>query len=440
MASTSSLSAESLPNSIPSEPAPPAKVEWDPKKSWRHMAAGAVGGMTGAVITAPLDVVKTRLQSSLFRTAVAASSSLKSVPYSSYVDAAASSSTLPSKSSRATPGTLPEAVAAAAKKGVLPPTAAGVATKVKPTSLLWNFVETGQILKDIARTEGIPALWKGIGPTMVGVIPARSIQFFTYGNLKQIIAENFNNGREASWVHLISAASAGIATGTVTNPIWVVKTRLQLSQSSPKHPSTLPTPAPAAPLPSTLAGSVPKPSPTFLGLTPPLPASTLLPINHLPSTLPSSSKPPPFHNAWTCLRFILQTEGTKGLYKGLSASMLGVSEGVIQWVVYEKFKTMGVSEKGGKLGEWTGVLGAAGGAKMLAALITYPHEVLRTRLRQPIPDGMLKPKYTGLVQTLKLVIAEEGARSLYGGLTAHLMRVVPNAAAMYSVYELAIRW
>jgi len=55
--------------------------------------------------------------------------------------------------------------------------------------------------------------------------------------------------------------------------------------------------------------------------------------------------------------------------------MLGVSEGVIQWVVYEKFKTMGVSETGGKLGEWTGVLGAAGGAKMLAALITYPHEV-----------------------------------------------------------------
>lgn len=36
---------------------------------------------------------------------------------------------------------------------------------------------------------------------------------------------------------------------------------------------------------------------------------------------------------------------------------------------------MGISEKGGKVGEWTGVLGAAGGAKMLAALITYPHEV-----------------------------------------------------------------
>jgi solute carrier family 25, member 33/36 len=49
-------------------------------------------------------------------------------------------------------------------------------------------------------------------------------------------------------------------------------------------------------------------------------------------------------------------------------------------------------------------------------------------------------KYTGLVQTLRLVIAEEGARSLYGGLSAHLMRVVPNAAVMYSIYEGVLRW
>jgi len=38
------------------------------------------------------------------------------------------------------------------------------------------------------------------------------------------------------------------------------------------------------------------------------------------------------------------------------------------------------------------------------------------------------------------VIAEEGARSLYGGLSAHLMRVVPNAAVMYSIYEGVLRW
>ena len=64
--------------------------------------------------------------------------------------------------------------------------------------------------------------------------------------------------------------------------------------------------------------------------------------------------------------------------------------------------------------------------------------MLRTRLRQPLVNG--KMKYTGLWQTLRLVLAEEGAKSLYGGLSAHLMRVVPNAAVMYAIYEGILRW
>ena len=44
------------------------------------------------------------------------------------------------------------------------------------------------------------------------------------------------------------------------------------------------------------------------------------------------------------------------------------------------------------------------------------------------------------MQTLCLVIAEEGAHSLNGGLSAHPMRVVPNAAMMYTIYEGIFRW
>lgn len=49
-------------------------------------------------------------------------------------------------------------------------------------------------------------------------------------------------------------------------------------------------------------------------------------------------------------------------------------------------------------------------------------------------------KYTGLLQTARLILAEEGVRAFYGGLSAHLMRVIPNAAVMYSIYEAALRW
>ncbi|EPQ56170.1 mitochondrial carrier [Gloeophyllum trabeum ATCC 11539] len=325
-----------MSDELPPPVASPARNSFLPAKSWQHFVAGGLGGMCGAIVTSPFDVVKTRLQSSLYQEHHA-------------------------------------------KLSV--PGGATVAVR-KPGGLLWNFVETAHIIRDIYRDESPRALFKGLGPTLVGVIPARSINFFTYGNGKQLIATHFNHGEENSYVHLTAAALAGIVTGTATNPIWVVKTRLQLERE------------------------------------------------HHHGRAPGS---------WAMITRILREEGVRGFYKGLSASYLGVTEGTIQWTLYERLKklTRNVEGKGGA-GEWFGMLGSAGTAKCVASLITYPHEVLRTRLRQPLVDG--KVKYTGLVQTFRLVLAEEGAKALYGGLSAHLMRVVPNAAVMYSIYEGVLSW
>ncbi|EJF58072.1 mitochondrial carrier [Dichomitus squalens LYAD-421 SS1] len=318
----------------------PSKSSLLPAKSWHHFVAGGLGGMCGAIVTSPFDVVKTRLQSDLFR----------------------------------------------AKHVGLSIEGNGAATVAVRRNLLWHFVETAHIIRDIYREESPRALFKGLGPTLVGVVPARSINFFTYGNGKQIIANNFNHGQENSWVHLAAAAIAGVATGTATNPIWVVKTRLQLDAHKPD-----------------IAGGN-----SFFG------------------------------GSVAMVKKIMREEGVRGFYKGLSASYLGVTEGTIQWVLYERLKklTAGTQGKGGAL-EWFGMIGSAGTAKCVASLVTYPHEVLRTRLRQPLVDG--KVKYTGLWQTLRLVIAEEGVGSLYGGLSAHLMRVIPNAAVMFCIYEAALR-
>jgi hypothetical protein len=191
----------------------------------------------------------------------------------------------------------------------------------------WNSL----VSRDIYREESPRALFKGLGPTLVGVIPARSINFFTYGNGKQIIAENFNHGRENSFVHLAAAAFAGIVTGTATNPIWVVKTRMQLSASKR--------------LQAELSYSTSS-SRNLLG------------------------------GSWATIKEIMRHEGVRGFYKGLSASYLGVTEGTIQWVLYERLKSISsrTQEKGG-MQEWFGMLASAGTAKFVASLITYPHEV-----------------------------------------------------------------
>lgn len=142
-----------------------------------------------------------------------------------------------------------------------------------------------------------------------------------------------------------------------------------------------------------------------------------------------------------CIAHIWRNEGIKGFYRGLSASLLGVAEGTIQWTLYEKFKAMRRHTSGSQVIEegWLDRIGAAGSAKLIATFITYPHEVVRTRLRQAPPPGYTKQKYYGLLQSFKLILKEEGVAALYGGLSPHLLRVVPNAAVMYTVYELILK-
>ncbi|PFH56727.1 hypothetical protein XA68_16090 [Ophiocordyceps unilateralis] len=320
-------------------------------ESWVHLVAGGIGGMTAATVTAPLDVLKTRLQSDIYQSQLRAK---------------------------------------ARAMGPLSPARAAV----------YHLSDTLRILGTVYRTEGPRALFKGLGPNLIGVIPARSIGFYVYGNGKRLISQYWNGGEQAVWVHLLSGVAAGVATSTATNPIWMVKTRMQLDKNVAER-----------------SGGVMKRQ---------------------------------YRNSLDCVRQIVRNEGVSGLYKGMSASYLGVAESTLQWMLYEQMKATlrlreaRIQSSGRVRTLWdkvlasTGQVGAAGGAKLIAAVLAYPHEVIRTRLRQAPLDPM-RPKYTGLLQCFRVVWKEEGMMGLYGGLTPHLMRTVPSAAIMFGMYEGILR-
>ncbi|PWN39698.1 mitochondrial carrier [Ceraceosorus guamensis] len=383
---------ESSLRSVRKAVAPPA---------WLHFAAGGAGGMCGAIVTSPLDVVKTRLQSDLYRTKAH--------------NLVGSSTTT-------------------ASGGVV----------AQGRKLAYHFVETGHILAEIWTKEGPRALFRGLGPTLVGAVPARAINFWTYGNGKALIAEHLNDGKETAAVHLAAAANAGIVTATATNPIWVVKTRLQLeahAQDAERASQRKAAVTPSSASKAAVRGLQQASSPATFST-----ASSSRSVSAPLSKVYFKPTPAPKMKGATSLQMtlrIIKEEGIRGMYRGMSASYLGVAEGTIQWVLYERIKRWKPAgersaESSTKNSRWSNTIGAAGIAKLTASLITYPHEVLRTRLRQQPPAGTSQPKYTGLKQTLMLVLKEEGAAALYGGLSAHLLRVVPNAVIMFSVYELAL--
>ncbi|RAK81150.1 putative mitochondrial carrier protein (Rim2) [Aspergillus fijiensis CBS 313.89] len=338
---TGGASGEPLPPTLPTDTVPD-RVNTSSLGSWSHLIAGATGGMVTAIVTSPLDVLRTRLQTDYYQT----QSNTRLTPHPNQI------------------------------------------RQSFVRSSVNHFRETFGILFSIHRVEGWRGMFKGLGPSLTGVVPASAVKFYTYGNCKRLLPEVLGCDKDTTLVHALSAACAGIATGSATNPIWVVKTRLQLDKAGARR----------------------------------------------------------YKNSLDCTQQILRHEGPKGLYRGLTASYLGSIETTLHLVMYERIKGLiatkvdleGAGPESSQFVQGLALSGASGLSKMVACLIAYPHEVIRTRLRQaPMADG--RQKYTSILQCARLILKEEGMIALYGGLTAHLLRTVPSAAITIGTYELVLK-
>lgn len=164
------------------------------------------------------------------------------------------------------------------------------------------------------------------------------------------------------------------------------------------------------------------------------------------------------------------TEGILSFYSGLTPALLGLTHVAVQFPAYEYLKVkftgrgMGaaVTEGEDEKAHWLGILSATILSKILASSVTYPHEVIRTRLqtqRRPIPgheymEGLggvqpgvngasqqpqSGPKYRGIISTFRIILREESWRAFYAGMGTSLMRAVPSATVTMLTYEYVMR-
>jgi len=310
-----------------------------------HFVAGGLGGSFGAFVTCPLEVIQTRLQSSAFR--LQRTAKLRVTQNLSSTGPAANFSTTTVADSKLN-------IAANRFKGI---------------------ISYGRYM---VQHEGFFSLYKGLGPTLIGVTPSRAIYFALYSTAKDKLNKSGKLTADSTPVYIISAAAASFVNHTVTNPLWFVKTRLQLDHRDARRVRT-----------------------------------------------------------FQIVRDAYKSEGIRAFYRGLSASYVGISETVVHFTIYEQVKARLLKFQRKTLRDLNVVecLLAAGFSKSIAASLCYPHEVARTRLRQQESEFLGKAKYRSFLQTLKTVVKEEGWSGLYGGLGTHLLRQVPNTAIMFFTYE-----
>ncbi|KAL4419421.1 hypothetical protein ABPG77_006348 [Micractinium sp. CCAP 211/92] len=242
-------------------------------------------------------------------------------------------------------------------------------------------------LSKIMREEGMRGLYRGLTPTLVALLPNWAVYFTAYERLKTAIGSRVApQWSSSAAVHMAAAAGAGAATMLITNPLWVIKTRLQTQN---------------------------------MGIR-----------------MGASGNPALYRGTIDALVRIAREEGVVGLYSGLGPSLLGVMHVVIQFPLYESLKAHFAQrhpDGGDKLNMYELILASAT-SKMVASTATYPHEVVRSRMHIAGTGA-----FTGFARTCRQILAEDGIPGFYRGCVTNLLRTTPAAAVTFTSFELINR-
>jgi len=284
--------------------------------------------------------------------------------------------------------------------------------------------------RSIVVEEGWRALFNGLTPALLASALSWGGFFFFYERAKARWTRLVDNALGAAWRDSCASIEAGCIMVLVTNPVWLVKTRLQLQRGD--------------------------------GLD------------------PTKTGRRPYTGMFDAFYRIVTEEGVRALYRGVLPAILLTSHGAIQLVVYEQLKRLKAPDS------WGAPLALAYGsiAKLAASISTYPYQLVKTRLQQRYPNtgtkyatnlvggecvpsrcsrdesrvvfgwspGSCAPgsasrtrgTHTDVARSSVLLRAHsrrrlEGPRAFFKGVWPNSLRVVPNAAITFWVYELIVR-
>ncbi|KAG0348996.1 mitochondrial aspartate-glutamate transporter agc1 [Podila humilis] len=235
--------------------------------------------------------------------------------------------------------------------------------------------------KKVIKNEGVLGLYRGLGPQLVGVAPEKAIKLTMNDLVRRHLSDK--DGNITFTGELIAGGVAGGSQVVFTNPLEIVKIRLQVAGEAAK-------------------------------------------------SLEGAGAPRP--GAITIVRNL----GIVGLYKGASACLLrDIPFSAIYFPVYAHLKK-DLFKEGPDHRLTIGELLMAGAiAGMPAAYFTTPADVIKTRLQVEAKKG--QSTYSGIGDAARKIYKEEGFRAFFKGGPARIFRSSPQFGTTLMVYEMLQR-
>lgn len=228
-------------------------------------------------------------------------------------------------------------------------------------------------------------LYKGLTINLLGNSTSWGLYFFlyryykdTFSGLKNSQFSALQRDKAMNGMHyLLAAWSAGFTTTVLTNPIWVLKTRI------------------------------------------------MSPNNRNPQMQTDS--------IFRMVSQIYKVEGITAFFRGLLPAIIGVSQGAIYFSIYDSLKVRVLNETEGKERRITAFesISITSVSKMTATLLLYPIQTLKSNMQD---HGMEK---RNLLKSISTVYKrnDRGFRNFYRGLGANLARSVPATCITFYTYE-----
>jgi solute carrier family 25 folate transporter 32 len=134
---------------------------------------------------------------------------------------------------------------------------------------------------------------------------------------------------------------------------------------------------------------------------------------------------------------IYKQNGLRGFLKGFEMSLVLSFSGVLQMYLYEGSKILyeGLEIPESKFSEKSFICGSW--SKFVAVVITYPLTTIRTRVQQDqYFNNRSEAKYHSVRDVMVHMMKDEGFRGFYKGILPNMMKGIPQRGIYFYFYEL----